>query len=87
MCEWCPFDGIFCFYRYGASKHDLKTARNIGVSNPRNSYLFKIIDEELAKRPKELGEKQPWGKGVADYLEELEARSQRRLRSALENMA
>lgn len=92
VCEWCPFDGVFCTYRYGASRHDLKSAQsNIAAWRPERGmpdlnkpYLFGLLDDELAKRPVELGERQCWGQGVLDYLEEIEAKERRRLERTLE---
>ena len=36
------------------------------------SYLYRLIDEQLAKRPDELGEKQHWGRGIEEYYRGLD---------------
>jgi hypothetical protein len=82
VCEWCPFDGIFCIYRHGASRHDLKSVREEfmawrpreGMPDLNRPYLFGLLDEQLARRPDDLGEKQMWGQGIVDYLEELDSK-------------
>lgn len=82
ICEWCPYDGIFCTYRHGASKHNLKEARRNfedwrpepGMPDMNKPYLYRLIDEQLANRPDELGEKQHWGRGIEEHYQELEER-------------
>jgi len=65
--EWCPYDFIYVAYFWCASKHDLKETKNrveeSTVENLNKEGIIKRIDEELEKRPKELGEKEYWVEG------------------------
>jgi hypothetical protein len=80
VCEWCPFNWIYCTYFYGASRHDLKEARaNLLAWRPRSGmpdmdkpHITKRIDDEILKRPEELGEKQRWGQGIIEHLKQYE---------------
>jgi len=77
VCEWCPFDGIFCSYKEGASRHDLMEAREDIAAVPEDkglnkSHFFRLIDTEIAKRPADLGDKQRWGQGIVNHLKKRE---------------
>lgn len=80
VCEWCPFNWIYCTYFYGASRHDLREARanllawrpQSGMPDMDKPHITKRIDDEIAKRPDDLGERQRWGQGIVEYLKRFE---------------